>query len=60
MFPAASEEALDLLNKTIKFSFQERITLEEALKHPFFDKVRTLPDVVEANSPATLKKLMPR
>ena len=50
---------MDLLAKTIKFSFQERVTLEEALKHPFFDKVRSLPDVQEANSltsPTMLKK----
>jgi serine/threonine protein kinase len=59
VFPAAGDDALDLLSKTIKFSVQNRITLEEAMKHPFFDKVRTLPDVQEANSltsPTMLKK----
>ena len=41
VFPAAPEEALDLLSKMVIFNPHQRITLEEALKHPFFDKVRT-------------------
>ena len=59
IFPAAGEEALDLLVNTLKFSHQERVTLDDALKHSFFDKVRSLPDVQEANaltSASMLKK----
>lgn len=40
-FPAAPNEALDLLSKMVIFNPHQRITLEEALKHPFFDKVRS-------------------
>mmetsp|Transcript_10106 Transcript_10106/g.10060 ORF Transcript_10106/g.10060 Transcript_10106/m.10060 type:complete len:233 (+) Transcript_10106:672-1370(+) len=33
--PNASEEALDLLSKLVRFDPDERITAEEALKHPY-------------------------
>lgn len=44
VFPAASEEALDLLTRLVIFDPNQRITLKDALSHPFFDKVRSLED----------------
>lgn len=35
MCPNATELALDLLNKMLKFDPDARITADEALKHPF-------------------------
>lgn len=35
LFPTASNEAIDLLTKMLKFDFKTRITVEEALKHPY-------------------------
>lgn len=35
LFPTASEEARDLLSKMLKFNPTERITAEEALRHPY-------------------------
>ena len=35
-----STEAIDFLDKLLRFDHQERITAKEAQKHPFFDPVR--------------------
>jgi mitogen-activated protein kinase 1/3 len=40
MYPGASEEAIDFLQKTLVFNPYFRITLEDCFKHPFFAKVR--------------------
>ncbi|EAY16184.1 CMGC family protein kinase [Trichomonas vaginalis G3] len=37
-----SPEALDLLEKCLRYDHQERITAFEALKHPYFDPVRNI------------------
>ena len=39
-FPAAGDDALDLLNKMLVFNPFFRITVEECLAHPFFSAVR--------------------
>lgn len=38
VFPNASSKALDLLSKMLVFNPKNRITVDEALKHPFFKK----------------------
>ena len=42
IFPAASDEAIDLLTRLLIFNPEDRITISECLKHPYFDKVRHL------------------
>jgi mitogen-activated protein kinase 1/3 len=42
MYPGAGDEALDLLGRILIFNPYFRITIEEALAHPFFKKVRKL------------------
>ena len=34
------DNLLDLLNKTFKYNYNERITATEAINHPFFDDIR--------------------
>ena len=35
LFKGASKEALDFLRKTLEFNPSKRLTVEQALKHPF-------------------------
>lgn len=35
MFPTASNEALDLLRRCLKFNPSKRLTADEALSHPY-------------------------
>ena len=35
MFPTASEESLDLLKKLLQFNPNKRLTVEQALQHPY-------------------------
>lgn len=39
-FPGAPKEAIDFLNRILIFNPFFRITLDEALNHPLFEKVR--------------------
>lgn len=48
-FPGSPEEALDLLSSMLKFNPNDRIRLDEALNHPFFDEVRDASKEVEAD-----------
>jgi casein kinase II subunit alpha len=34
------EQALDLFNKLLVYDPEDRLTCEEAMKHPYFDPVR--------------------
>jgi len=40
LYPGAGEEAIDLLSKILVFNPYFRLSVEEALNHPFFKKVR--------------------
>jgi mitogen-activated protein kinase 1/3 len=41
-YPGASPEAIDFLEKVLVFNPYFRITLQDCLKHPLFEKVRNL------------------
>jgi mitogen-activated protein kinase 1/3 len=40
LYPGAGDDALDLLNRMLVFNPYFRISVDEALTHPFFKKVR--------------------
>jgi mitogen-activated protein kinase 1/3 len=40
IYPAASSDAIELLTKMLKFSPRARITIDEAINHPFLAKIR--------------------
>lgn len=40
MYPGATEDAIDFLQKTLVFNPYFRITLDDCFAHPFFTKVR--------------------
>lgn len=40
VYPGAGDEAIDLLNKILVFNPYFRLSVDEALNHPFFKKVR--------------------
>lgn len=40
LYPGAGDEAIDLLSKILVFNPYFRLSVEEALAHPFFKKVR--------------------
>lgn len=42
MYPGAGADALDLLNKMLVFNPYFRISVDEALNHPFFKRVKKL------------------
>ena len=39
LFPAAAPEALDLLDKMLTFNPDRRITIAEALQHPYMESL---------------------
>ena len=39
-YPGASQEGIDLLNRMLQFNPYFRISVDEALAHPFFNRVR--------------------
>ena len=39
-YPGANAEALDLLNRMLQFNPYFRVSVDEALEHPFFNRVR--------------------
>ena len=48
-FPGSTEDALDLLDKMLKFNPHKRITVNQSLEHPFFTEVRDPSKEVEAD-----------
>lgn len=40
LFPDATPKALDLLGKMLQFSSARRVSVDDALAHPYFDSVR--------------------
>jgi serine/threonine protein kinase len=44
MFPKASADAIDLLEKLLSFDPEDRITVEDALKHPFLKDLHDIED----------------
>lgn len=48
-FPGSNEAALDLLEKMIIFNPNKRITVQQALEHPFFKDVRDKEKEIEAD-----------
>lgn len=49
LYPGAGEEALDLLSKILVFNPYFRISVEEALAHPFFKKCRKAEKEINAD-----------
>lgn len=54
IFPNASPEALDLLEKMLKFDPNERLSASEALRHPYFKEYH---DYVDEDFPDITKIL---
>lgn len=46
MFPTANSQAIDLLKKMLAFAPQDRITIEEALKHEYLKSLHCPDDEV--------------
>lgn len=41
VFPEANPKAIDLIGKMLQFHFAKRISVDDALAHPYFDSVRS-------------------
>ncbi len=54
IYPAATTEAIDLLNKMLKFNPRQRVTIDEAINHAFFSKVRDKSKELAASGPVKL------
>ncbi|EAR92424.2 MEK kinase (macronuclear) [Tetrahymena thermophila SB210] len=54
LFPAATPECIDFLNKTLVFNPRKRITIDAALNHPLFTPVRDIKKEVFADGSVVL------
>lgn len=55
LYPAATKDALDLLQKCLIFNPFKRITIDAAINHPFLSKVRDKSREVYASGPVTME-----
>jgi mitogen-activated protein kinase 15 len=46
VFVTASEDAIDLLKKLLVFNPKKRITIDDALSHPFFKDIRRIEEEI--------------
>lgn len=54
LFPAATDEAVDFMNKTIVFNPRKRLSVHEALEHELFAKVKDKAKETVADGPVIL------
>jgi len=54
IYPGSSPESIDFMNKTIVFNPSQRMTVDEALVHPLFSKLRDKKTETLAETPITL------
>lgn len=55
IYPGSNELALDLIEKLTKFNPKKRLTVDEALDHPYFEKIRKKNKEVSATEPIILE-----
>jgi len=55
LYPAATTETIDLLEKCLQFNPKKRITIDEALQHSYFGKVRDKSRQLTASGPVILE-----
>ena len=49
IYPGAGDEAIDLLNRILVFNPYFRLSVDEALNHPFFKKIKKAEKEVSAD-----------
>lgn len=54
-YPAATTDAIDLIQKMLQFNPRKRITVDEALDHPFLSAVRDKTKEGKANGPVPME-----
>jgi len=54
LYPAATPEGLELLKKCLQFNPRKRITIDEAINHPFLSKVRDKTKEIVSGGPIIL------